>query len=530
MPRAGSIAVTLAAIAGRVIQLVFFYNIRVDASFQVMATQALANGHGISNAVVLPGQLSDVLYPPLINWPPGYSLLLYPFYILFNRNYIAAGITLDIVAAVLLILSARALLRLLGTSALFVNLFTLVCGFFIYYFYFIASSDAIAIAFFVTALYYALRLLKGQDHWLRHTLMLSVCLVLTGALKYLFIPVVFILPVFILVRGRLARDRPLLRAGAISGLILGSVLGAMLLYQKSVSGAATYISQPERGFFPGHLLDTYPALPNALVSTDTLALLVPQRWNHWIQRIYQVLYLTGGVGLAWLLFNNTRRKLRERSLIHDFLYLSFFISIAIVLLLAFLSIRVAKEEFVPGRFWTYIEEPRYHGMIVVLLHLSLFLIASRAFQTPLQKYRYLLVALPLLLLPELLRGLLFDANRLAKIRSEEYSWHVDERLQQYGARVLDSAVRAHPGVQASVTASRDYLASRVALCSDVPVMHDAIHLNNPATLSARKPALILLILYEQDLELYRPFLSRHHLPASGYFYGYYFYPVYVAPR
>ena len=70
----------------------------------MLATQNLVYGHGISTAHVFSSDLSQIIYEPLIKWPPGYSLLLAPFYILFNHNYIAAGLALDILAAIALIL------------------------------------------------------------------------------------------------------------------------------------------------------------------------------------------------------------------------------------------------------------------------------------------------------------------------------------------------------------------------------------------------------------------------------------------
>ncbi|MEK6529215.1 MAG: hypothetical protein AABZ36_10090 [Nitrospirota bacterium] len=98
-----SIVIIALAIVARVIQLIFFYNIRVDGMYQVMAMQNFVDGHGISIGKVMPADLSTVIYEPLTNWPPGYSLLLSPFYVLFNNNYIAACIAIEILAAVVLI-------------------------------------------------------------------------------------------------------------------------------------------------------------------------------------------------------------------------------------------------------------------------------------------------------------------------------------------------------------------------------------------------------------------------------------------
>src|SRR5690606_21028443 len=136
----------------RILQLVFFYNIRVDASFQVMATQNFIDGNGFSIAKVYSSDLAQNIHEPLANWPPGYSILLSPFFHLFSPDYMLGGIALDCIAAIVLIFSLRAILRLFQLPAYLINIYIFISGFFVYYFYFIASSDAIAIALIVFSL------------------------------------------------------------------------------------------------------------------------------------------------------------------------------------------------------------------------------------------------------------------------------------------------------------------------------------------------------------------------------------------
>ena len=158
----GFVIICLAVIA-RVIQLVFYFNLHVDLSYQVLATRNLANGHGISSAFVSVNDLSTVLYEPLINWPPGYSLLFLPFYILCNGDYLAAGMLISLLSGVALIFITRALLNLLDVPLYLINLFTLLTSFYIYFFYYINSSDAVAIPFFLTGVYFTIRLLKTEN-------------------------------------------------------------------------------------------------------------------------------------------------------------------------------------------------------------------------------------------------------------------------------------------------------------------------------------------------------------------------------
>src|SRR5215203_5982614 len=84
------------AIGVRGIQLLYFFNIRSDASFQFLATQNLVKGHGLSIGRVNASDLASVDYVHLVQWPPGFSILAAPFYVLFNNNYIIAGFVLQL--------------------------------------------------------------------------------------------------------------------------------------------------------------------------------------------------------------------------------------------------------------------------------------------------------------------------------------------------------------------------------------------------------------------------------------------------
>ena len=120
--------VLILSIISRTIQVIFFYNIRVDRSFQLMAMQNLINGHGITISKVVPSNLADTIYEPLIKWPPGYSLLISPFYLLFNKNYILCTLAIDIVFAILLIVICRKILKELETPGYLSAVFTLLAG------------------------------------------------------------------------------------------------------------------------------------------------------------------------------------------------------------------------------------------------------------------------------------------------------------------------------------------------------------------------------------------------------------------
>jgi hypothetical protein len=528
-----TVAIVAFAIAGRVIQLIYFYNIRVDASYQVMATQNLVYGHGISLSRVLPSDLSLTIYEPLINWPPGYSLLLVPFYVLFNHNYIAAGITLDILAALILIFSSRSTLKILNTPVYLINIYTLFTGFFIYYFYYVASSDAIAIPFFIAGLFLTLLLLKRDQHWIKKTIGISGCLFVCAFTKYLFMPVVFIIPMFLIIKGFADRNALIKKAGIYTFLFLTICTSALLIYQKYISGSATYIAAPGRGFFIEHLLGAYPFFPASFIKPDTIALFFQHQSAvethvlhlfQWIHLLFILVIITCAI---WMI---SRKGFKRISLAQSFFYIAFFVSLTITILLIILSIRVAKEEISPGSLWTYIQEPRYYGLPIVLTQLGIFVFYQyyRIKRTRFLKFVFCIFVL--LLLPEFFRGVIFDINRVAHFNKEEYSWQWENRLQKYAAWAINNAQQKHPAKKVVVTGSSYYVNNRVILYSHVPVLLEADKINDLSSLNTRTPVLLLIILYEEDFPNFQPFLSSKEKEEAGNLKGFHFYTTYITPH
>lgn len=497
-----SIAIILLAIAARIIQLVFFYNIRVDASYQVMATEHFVNGHGISLASVNPANLSEVIYKPLLNWPPGYSLLLCPFYLLYGGNYIAAGITLDIMMAIALIFACRAILQRLGCSLAMQNLCTLINGFFIYYFYFIASSDAIAISFFSLILFFTVKLLQqnGKDN---SSLFWIIALSFMVALiKYLFIPVVFVIPLYLLVAGHLSKQRSIRKAGLLSFGILLVLNAGFLLYQIGISGQAGYISSPERGLFTEHLLNIYPFVIASFINPETLALLVRQNLEN-TSILYKcfiginfglIIYIT----VHFLKAISKRKPDKVFSIPQAFYTICFHLSVVVFHVLAILSLQVSKEEILPGYFWTYVEEPRYYGLIVLLFHLAVFVFYKHSLPKVSLLPRVFFYTFCFLLLLETSRGIYLTAHRIKKIGKEEYSWQYEDRFQKAVGGVIEKAKLSYPQIPVIITGSSYYYNHRVSLYSHVPILYEFNRMLDTVTLKSTNPVIVVSVISKKD--------------------------------
>lgn len=520
-------------ILSRIIQLVYFYNIVVDASYQIIGAQSLLSGHGISFPTVLPDDLSQTIYSPLINWPPGYSLLLAPFYYLFSYNYIAAGLTLDILSAVILIFICRNILKVLDIQLYLRNIFTLLTGFFIYFFYFNACSDAIAITLILIAFYFTLVLLKTKKNLLRNTALLTAFLFAGAAIKYLFMPAAFVIPLFLFFTGWADGDKLKKRAGLYSFLILAIMVVLLLFYQKTISGSATYISSTGRGFFPKNLLETYPTFPASFLKPDTILLLINEKeeTGKLVYSIYQGIYILILVFLIIVLIRQlVTRRFKKMTLIQNFFYISIFLFFSIIFLLAILSLVVEKEEIFPWLLWTYIQEARYHGLPNVLMHISVFAFYQYYKRNHTVFFKYSFYFFTLLMIPETMRGLNFNINRIRNFKKEEYSWQYESRVQQYADSIIKKEKSTSNIEKAIVTGTSYYMNHRVVINSHVPLFEDIYKVNDLSSLNTGQPVFLLVILDIKALPGFLPFLSRKEVKTVGNFDGLGFYIVHLSPN
>lgn len=525
-----SLIVILIAIAARALQSLFYLDLMFDTSFQVIGTQNLINGHGISTAIVTPGNLAAIQYLPQIGWPPGYSLLLTPFYIASGQQYLVACFVLNMLAAISIIIFCRKILRVLDVSLPVINLFTLVTGFYINYFYFIGSTDVIAIAFFLAAIYYSLDAIKTNQKWTHSAVISGCCLLICASLKYLFFPVVFTLPLFIYVYGSHNRSKLIKKAAFISFGIVAAGVATIILYQKYTSGAGTYISSPGRGFFPEHLLRLYPLIPASFLTSNTLSKL-PGNLPALIMDIFRVIHVVALGALvivaARFLFRNGPGK---TSLTTSFLLLALFISVTISIVLAFLSLVVDKEIINQDNWWTYIEDARYFGLAEILLQLAVFLLLQQAGKQINKPVKLLFTALPFLLLPEMARGMIFTANRIKNLGKETYYWQRELQFQQYAAKFIQDKKTSLGVTKVVVSGSKYYRNIYTSRHQQLPCLQHWASLNDPASFKTTEPVLLLALIGEDQLELFRPFTTCPGTVLEGKYENYYFYTLSITPR
>ncbi|HUM97341.1 MAG TPA: hypothetical protein PK275_05765 [Chitinophagaceae bacterium] len=515
------VIVTLAIVA-RLIQIVFFYNIRVDGMYQMMAMQNFVAGHGFSASYVLPTDLSTIIYEPQINWPPGYSLLLAPFYLLMNQNFIYAGIALELLGAIGFIFITRRILKQLSVPDYLNNIFTIISGFFIYPFYFICSSDAVAVTFLLFAISISIKLIQSQKRNLSLSLGIAFFLFQAATIKYLVIPIIFIVPILMYLKANADKNMRLKKSSTYIFSFLVFAIGGLLLWQKINSGAATYISSGERGFFPENILGSYPAIPASFLNPDTVSMVMgntPKIQNS-IFRLFQILNFAAFL-FACIVFIRYILKygFKNLSIIKYFFSTTFLMSTAIIGLLSFLSLFVGKEENFPGHWWSYVDEPRYYGPLMILFQLSFFVFCAA--KTNMKKiYRIAIIVAFLLLSVEALRGFIFTFRRAMNAGNETYSWQQEKEIQDYAEAVIKFQLQKNPGYKAAVTGSSYYIYYRVGMNSKIPVMNETIPLIQKSNLTTKKPMLLFIITNDGD-EI--DFAMQHQATIVGKSGGYNFY-------
>lgn len=525
-----SVLIILLALSARAIQLIFYLDSFFDTAFQVIATQNLAAGHNVTTAIVHSADLSSPVYQPLINWPPGYSLLLYPFYIACGHNYLIACFIIDLLSAAAIILTTRKILSLLGVSTALINLFTLLTGFFIYYFYYTGSTDGVAVAFFLIAVYFLLRSMRDNSKWMQTAVVSGILLFFSASQKYLFFPVVFTIPVFLFVYGYQNKYTAVKKSAAVMFGILAISIALLYLYQKSISGTGAYVSSTGRGFYPEQLWRIHPQLPCSFITLNTIRKLSPPA-QHQVLNVFKVIHLLVYVAIIFFALKVfIRSGFRNASLQKTFLLQALSISLAITFVLALLSLFVYRELIPPDRWWTYIEDARYYGLADILVHLSLFLLYWHYRDKVSGFLKAIIIAMPFLLIPEAVRGFSFTFNRVINAGKEKYYWQLDREFQGYAAAIVQKKKDSLHVQKAVVSGSLYYANYRASLHQQIPVLEDLDALNNPALLKTKEPVILLVIIKESSLPGFQSFINYPKTELAGNLNGFYFYTLYVTPQ
>lgn len=521
----------LVIVVSRVLQLLYLFNTRNDMSYQVLAGQAFYNGHGISASTIFPNDLSTVHYSPLVQWPPGFSILFVPFYKIFGEDYLAAAIAINLLAAIALIFFSRGILKLLNTPLYLINLFTVLTGFSVYYFYLKPCTDSVAISLFIMAVYFAISLAKSTKRTAWKLLAIAITLLFCAFIKYLYLPVVFLIPLLLFAEGFFKKKGYLKRSGLILFGILLFACASFLIYQKLSSDTVGYIKESKRGFYPENLLSAHAYIPSTFIKPETVEWFF--NWNAKTTAITVTIFQFIHLGIFIFLLGYFLKQVSHKDAFALSSFKGFFIlfvltSLAITALLSWLSLRVAKEFVYEGFLWTYVQEPRYYGTIQVCLHVLVF--AAFSFYRKTVRVRYAFYFLVLLLLPEMFRGVIFTANRLGNLSKEEFGWQREKKFQQFATGVIEREKKKQNAEQVVLTGSSDWMTMRAALFSHAPLFEDVAKINDTSMLNTKRPVLMVAIIRKKDLSRFPSYVHWSNTKLVDSYEEFLFYTSSIQPH
>ena len=371
------LAILLLAFLSRMLIQLYFFRTGVDRSLQILASKNFLQGQGLSVGQVFPEDLSREVFAPIVGWPPGYPLFI-SIIGAVTGNITIAAIIFDLISICILIYFARKILQLSGCSNFLVNCFTIVTGFFLYGFCQVSSPDMSAVAFILWALYLTLTYLKNNSEP-SYTLLISLINFIPGFLRYMFIPIAFVIPLYLLLTGYVTRDRKIKKGGMLSLTITSLLVTALLLFQSTTTGSATFINTSGKGFFPGNLLEFYPVIIGAFANLNFIySFLTNAGFNYGAFHI--VVFISNCILLLTLVFYFIRTFLtnisRPLTTVQHFIFTGGAISLLITILLIAFSLHY-KALIRPNDNWTFVQESRYMAFITMFLQMIAFICLFR---------------------------------------------------------------------------------------------------------------------------------------------------------
>lgn len=529
---AASVIIFILAAAGRVLQKIYYTTPGGDKAYQILATKNLLNGRGISTLEVFAGNLTDPQYVSLIKWPPGYSLLLAPFYELSGENFFWGSLWPDLIAAILFVWFARKTISLFKVPVYLVNFYTLVAGFCMYNFCTSSSSDLITATFYEIALFLTLRFILSEKKNYRAAFVISLMLFICGFTRYMSLPLAYIIPLYFIASGYINRDRKYVMSGLFMLGVLILLTAALLLYQDSQAGSAVYFVQSQKGFYPENLLKMNPFIFSSFFNMNFLCTQLEKISGIPFMTIagaFCIIHLVLFAGVVVLaLYWMKKRTLSNPSLFNHFINIGVLSTLGVVAMLGYLSVTNSAYPITGTDNWTFIQEGRYYFIPILFIQLSV-LVAAWKFREQVKKWVYKLLSLLLFILfTDLLHSAYFTAKIILHPGGSLYKSQEEFETMQYFKALLKKTMQENPGKHIVVSCVDDTYTHYAGLWYDLPGLADYYKLNT-LQLASSKETVVIVPIRERDKQKLTGFINNPEVKIVGKISDYIFYKKYVNP-
>ena len=500
-----SVICFILAIAIKTLLTFYFQHMGSDKLYQALAGKNLIEGHGLTIKQVHTNNLSKEFYEPLAGWPPGYSFLIALIYLIVN-DLDAACFILDVILLILYLIILRKVCNQLAFPAYLTNLTILFYGATIMP-YIKSPTDFLTLVLSMYNCSLAIKIFKKENAGFE-VVQLAIFNVLPVWFRYVYLPVTFVIPAFIMWNGGLKKDKRLVKYGAFIQLIATAGTAALLKFQIPYVNIPGYVMVSETGIFWSNLLLVHPILVSTFINIDFLVLqlqlLLGLSYSTWVKIMQVISVVVLSVFLFKFLKFSFKKKWVANTSFQTFKMIGGLTSIVIFMAIAFMSLtHNARFPDTPANYsWTYISEGRYFVFLefVVFIVAAKYLYDNRSQSFLLKKPLQWLILL--LLTIEIFHGFYFLKKNFTYDR-RNLSHIVNEKpLISYIQNTITEQKKNNTDVVVfgKIFSNRSVLLGGKALLEPGEL--------NGINMHAKKPTLLIAILDTTWSSYFKPFLTK----------------------
>ena len=358
----------LLALVFRVENILLFSGMNIDKAIQLAATFNFKHGHGILLSMANVSELLKIEYIPFYGWPPGFTLLLTPLYLLVD-NLILVNRLMDVFFIILFFFASRSIINRLFENQRkeILAIFCLLSTFSFSPYYYYTSTDLYALTIFVVSLSPIYDLVKGIKKGMLQSFLIAFLLCLSTAIRFAYLPLALIIPFVLILIGRKDNNSSLVKNSFFTLLFSIVMVSGLYLFQKYYYGSGSYLEHSKFALHPENLLQTDPFIFKTYFFIDTF---VAKINSHNILKIAMLSFeiiISSFILLFFIKDIYTRRL--EKSTLFNFEILALTVLLVVCGMLTFLSLISPTQSFTGQSSWTYVKETRYYAPAIFFIQL-----------------------------------------------------------------------------------------------------------------------------------------------------------------
>ena len=519
-----------------------FLEVGTDKFGQILIAKNFSQGHGFTIDKVYINNLTDEVFVYAIGWPPLYSSVLASLLLVFKDNFMLACFIIDCLAAIVFFVYLRKLLLLASFPVWFVNIFLLYQGLFITeYTSGSSATDFLALSFFVAGFYYFIKMVIDQAFDKSTLSGVIIFFLATCFTRYQYIPLIALLLLLVIITG-IAQKRKHWVSKAFFALgFIFLCYGSWFLYNQFQPGDPFYLTAFKKGFYPENVLKMSPFTVHSFINLHfysvQLSKIFSIEYAYWkgLARWVQIPLLIAGCVLFVRFF--LRRRFVITNAKEAFFTFGSIAAIGVMVILVLLSLfhhkyigpPVTGYTGPPVFEWTYVFTGRYYALPILFIQIVAF---WWVFLNPWKRKNILAFTAKLVIVLtisiEMLHGAYYVVKKTAGPLTPYEQIIPRSVTRNFILQFITAQKQKDSSRKIIITGFDDELGYLANLYGVYGLFSPSV-LNNTAP-KAKEPAILLVALRKNEIQLMEPFLSRKDvklLQQNAYLS---YYTLYVEPN